>query len=172
MLEHMIVARADIERQASSAASGEAQPVEKSEVSACYDGILPQLCDFVERAVAPEDLDEEEAKELGMLKAKIVVCLVELSSEPGNIASGQEAFWARMKGWLADGQREDLQSCALLCFGNRAREGMSQKGGNVLLVDRSLRPVQTLLLVISCLSCRVPSTRCSSRQPPSRYSMP
>lgn len=122
MLEHMIVARSDLERQASASVESTLGPSTSSTQGKFYP-VLPHLCDFVDRASPPADLDEEEEKEFGMAKAKIVVCLVELSSEPENLGPESSRLWDRMRGWLFRDEREDLQSCALLCFGNRAREG-------------------------------------------------
>lgn len=124
MLEHMIVARADIERQASaSTESAPAPSPPRTPSTQHFHIILPQLCDFVDQAKPSADLDEEEEKEFGMAKAKIVVCLVELCSESDSLGSDSSHFWDRMRDWVSRQEREDLQSCALLCFGNRAREG-------------------------------------------------
>ncbi len=81
-----------------------------------------------------------------MAKAKIVVCLVELCSESDNLGSDSSHFWDRMREWLSRQEREDLQSCALLCFGNRAREGEAgSRAGDLRLMANADSSARELL---------------------------
>jgi hypothetical protein len=93
---------------------------------------LDRVIDFIEfAAVAPgeaegeegdhgdESGDDEDAKSLGAAKRSLVGATVELSC----VVPNEVPFWETMRRWLSLGDRDDLQTTALLCFGNRAMGG-------------------------------------------------
>lgn len=67
------------------------------------------MLQFVEKAPSEE-------KQVGEAKAAIITALVGASE-----TINDEEFWSTMRRWLQ--LRPDLASCALLCFGNKARDG-------------------------------------------------
>ncbi|RSH91390.1 hypothetical protein EHS25_009689 [Saitozyma podzolica] len=90
---------------------------------------LDRVTDFIESAaVAPgeavgddgddgdESGDDEVAKTLGAAKRSLVGATVELSC----VVPNEGPFWETMRRWLSLSDRDDLQTTALLCFGNRA----------------------------------------------------
>jgi hypothetical protein len=93
---------------------------------------LDRVTDFIESAaVAPgeavgddgddgdESGDDEVAKTLGAAKRSLVGATVELSC----VVPNEGPFWETMRRWLSLSDRDDLQTTALLCFGNRAMGG-------------------------------------------------
>lgn len=84
---------------------------------------------------------EEVEKTIGAGKAPIIRAVVAVSSEMEATDSTMEWFWNRMRSWSTREQRDDLVSCALLTFGNAARQGEAAfavtANGWRLLRDRS-----------------------------------
>jgi hypothetical protein len=93
---------------------------------------LDRVIDFIENAaIAREETeseegddgdesgDDEDARSLGAAKRSLVGATVELSC----VVPNEVPFWETMRRWLGLGDRDDLQTTALLCFGNRAMGG-------------------------------------------------
>lgn len=92
-------------------------------VAGIYMESLPLILDFIQDGVIPpswsydDDFTASSCEEdIGKAKAALIKMVVAMSE---NIQA--DWFWSRMQRWL--GQRPDLQSCGLLCFGNKARDG-------------------------------------------------
>jgi hypothetical protein len=91
---------------------------------------------FLAKAGTEGEVDGEEtnSKAFAAIKGSVINGVIGLSS---TIPGSQEVFWSRMQRWLVQPDRDDLQCCALLSYGNRARGDASAiellSGGSSIL---------------------------------------